>query len=383
MLRGKEAGLPFSPAFLDTPDGMCINSSMSRPPPLRALSTLSALTAVSARFAIPALILGMIPAVILAGAALGFSLIPRLLGDKVGATFSGYSNTELLLCGLDPHGRIPILVGGDSRAKLQVIPAVVKEVTGRECLNIAETLPFGGDITTLANSLRKNPGALAIHPILVVSVSMLDVDDLNFADAASAMAFNWSPADHARVLAREPAAYGRHLLGRFLPAVKREAVRGVRGTGFTCPDSGIHIAPYLAGSMGYYFNDSGRLPGRFREEEEGRRSYLIEGGNWKSFRKSLAWLAQSQAGPILLYNAPYNPKWLREWPGSRLRKAETRFSAMVSELVQGNPRVTFLDFHRHPVPEIDSTCFIDRSHLNARGSALFSRILADSIRARL
>ena len=339
---------------------------MYRPSPLRAISAL---------FAIPALLL--------AGIGVGFSLIPPLLGDKVGATFSGFSNTELLLCGLDRQGRIPILVGGDSRAKLQVIPAVVKAVTGRECLNIAETLPFGGDITTLANSLRKNPGSLATHPMLVVSVSMLDIDDLNFADAASAMAFNWSPADHARVLAREPAAYGRHLFGRFLPAVKREMMRGVRGTGFACPDGGVYVAPYLAGSMGYYFNDSGRLPGRFHEEEEGRRSYWIEGGNWKSFRKSLEWLARSQAGPILLYNAPYNPKWLRERPGSELRRAETRFSGLVSELVRGNPRVTFLDFYRDPVPEIDTTCFIDRSHLNAKGSELFSRILADSIRARL
>jgi hypothetical protein len=135
--------------------------------------------------------------------------------------------------------------------------------------------------------------------------------------------------------------------------------------------------------MGYYFNDSGRLPDRFHEEEAGRRPHLLDGGNWKSFRKSLEWLAQSQAGPILLYNAPYNPKWLKERPGSELRGAETRFSGMVSELVRGNPRVTFLDFYGNPVPEIDSTCFIDRSHLNARGSALFSRILADSIRTRL
>lgn len=327
--------------------------------------------------------LSALPALLLGGTALCFALIPRLIGDKVGATFSGRSNTELLLCGLNRDGRIPILVGGDSRAKLQVIPAVVKAETGRECLNIAETLPFGGDITTLANGLRKNPGSLAAHPMLVVSVSMLAIDDLNFAETANAMAFNWSPADHARVLSRRPAAYGRHLLGRFLPAVKRELMRGVRGTGFTCPDSGVYVAPYLAGSMGYYFNDSGRLPARFHEEEEGRRSYLIEGGNWKSFRKSLAWLARSQARHILLYNAPFNPKWLRERPDSELRRAENRFSGMVSELVQGNPRVTFLDFHRNPLPEIDSTCFIDRSHLNAKGSALFSRILADSLRNRM
>ena len=344
---------------------------MALPNAFREFRTLRALLAPRAPGPAP----GRVGAVLL--------LDPRLLGDKVGATFSGHSNTELLLCGLNRQGHIPILVGGDSRAKLQVIPAVVKAQTGRECLNIAETLPFGGDITTLANSLRKNPGSLATHPLLVVSVSMVAIDDLNFADAASAMAFNWSPADHARVLARKPAAYGRHLLERFLPAVKRELMRGVRGTGFTCPDSGVYIAPYLAGSMGYYFNDSGKLPARFHEEEEGRRSYLIEGGNWKSFRKSLEWLARSQASHILLYNAPYNPKWVRERPDSELRRAETRFSGMVSDLVLGNPRVTFLDFHRNPLPEIDSTCFIDRSHLNAKGSALFSRILADSLRNRL
>jgi hypothetical protein len=339
---------------------------MSRPTPLRTLIALLAILML-----------------LFSGAALFFSVIPRLFGNKVTAGVSGFSNTERLLCALDRQGRIPILVGGDSRAKLQVVPAIVKARTGRECLNISETLPFGGDITAMANGLRKNPDALATHPMLVVSVSMLDIDDLNFADAAFAMAFNWSPADHARVLAREPAAYGRHLFGKFLPAVKREMMRGLRGTGFTCPDSGIHIAPYLAGSMGYYFNDSGRLPERFREEEAGRRAYSIEGGNWKSFRKSLEWLAQSQAGPILLYNAPYNPKWLREWPDSGLRRAETRFSDMVSDLVRGNPRVTFLDFYRNPAPETDSTCFIDRSHLNAKGSELFSRILADSIRTRL
>ncbi|HKP97379.1 MAG TPA: hypothetical protein VJ385_16655 [Fibrobacteria bacterium] len=303
------------------------------------------------------------------------SAVPALFGREVGA---GFASVERSACVLDRDGAARIVVAGDSRAKSQLIPALITARTGERCVNIGEALDFGGDLATLVNVLRKNPGMLATGPMLVISVSMDGVNDMSVENAPAATLYNFSLADHLRLTAGRPLEYPRFLAASFLPALKRDALHRWRGDGFACGE-GVYLPPAILAAGGYR-PFQGQPPGPSAAAGRGKPGrYLLEGARWKVYRQSLSWLAASPARAVVLYDAPMDPEWLRSPEGRAPAAAESRFAAMAAREASLHAKVRFLDFFSRPVPELGPGDFYNGNHLNAAGAAIFTRILADSL----
>ena len=324
------------------------------------------------------------------GAAAGFSALllllaiaPRLLGDEVAPGFSG---PELGLCGLDNRGDVPIVIGGDCRAKFQVLPAIVSAARGQACINVAEPYPLGGDITSLANAIRKNPLPLRSHPLIVVSVSMEAANDLDLKNLPFTLALNWSLREHARVAWAEPAAYAAYMWGAYIPSLKRILVHTWKGDLFACHEGDPpYVSGNLAANLGYVSSPAKPDPAGMAEEAKPLRR-MLDGANWRNLERSVAWLSRSGASGVVLYNAPLNPDWRRRYPDSEIRRAETRFSAALARLGESyrnsqGPKVRVIDFNAAGAPVFDASLFLDRRHMNRQGAEIFSTILADSIAA--
>lgn len=330
----------------------------------------------------------ILAAAALAGSALGtlvlaaLSSIPVFFGRDVGA---GFASVERRLCALDRDGSADILIGGDSRAKLLLDPAVFDSLLGRRAVNVAEMVNFGGDLPTLANALRKRPEALRRGPVLIVSVSVPGHNDLDFAGLTAAGVLNWTALDHARAAWRAPAAYVRYLEDWYLPFLERHVVHALKGEEFACTEAVTLPAAQMAGlgfAPDFRVHDPGRPDPRRRTRT--REDFLLDGGRDRAFVRALQWLAASPARAVVLYNAPIAPPPPGgEGPAERLeREMEARFAERVAAAVAaaGHPKVRFLDFVPDPPPDIRAEHFADNYHLNAGGAALFSRRMAAYLR---
>ena len=60
-------------------------------------------------------------------------------------------------------------------------------------MNIAEPIPFGGDLSTMVKVLRKHPQTMASHPILLLSVNLESLNDLGFTGRPVATLLDWTP----------------------------------------------------------------------------------------------------------------------------------------------------------------------------------------------
>lgn len=309
---------------------------------------------------------------------LALSALPALFGKDVGA---GFSAVERSLCALAPDGSAHILIGGDSRAKQQVMPDVLDSITGLKAVNVAESATFGGDLPTLANVLRKYPRVLESGPVLVLSVSVPGLDDLDFAALSASAVLNWTARDHLRAAGRKPREYFRYLRGWYLPFLKRHLLHRIRKDDFAC-EEGFRLAPALMASRGFR-PDTQRLPPPGPASDSGRRDrrrredFLLDGGRRRAFARSLEWLARSPAKAILLYNAPMTSEWKAD-PGHAVDvEMERRLSDLVAAEAARHAKVRFLDFHREHPPELERRHFADNYHLNLEGAPLFSRRIGE------
>jgi hypothetical protein len=323
---------------------------------------------------------------IAAAAAAGFPIgwaalasVPALLGRETGAGFAGVAQAA---CALDRDGSAEILVAGDSRAKCQLMPILLADATGKRCVNIAEALPFGGDPATLVNVLRREPALLASHPVLVISVSMPGVNDACLGNVTASELFNFTPADQARLWIRNSSAYPRFFFSRYLPSIKREALHLWRRDGFVC-DGDVRLPRALFASRGFRPMD-GPIDGGSAGPGKGKpERYLIDGARWRLFRESMRWLAASPAGAVVLYDAPFDPEWVRQARGTAELDAETRFAGKVAREASLYAKFRYMDFLSRPAPELSPGDFHDPYHLNGAGAAKFSRMVAESLKVAL
>jgi hypothetical protein len=319
-------------------------------------------------------------AIALAASLAFLAAIPWIAGDEVG---SGYSGVETSLCALDPAGTVPILIAGDSRAKFQISPALIRERTGLAAANVAEAYPLGGDAATLVNSLKRNRLPLACRPILLLSFSYHCANDLELDDIPLASLFNWRLRDHVRLAAHRPGRYFAFLAGRYLPALRRTLFHRWKGDGFACKEGETPYYPRAALDSSGFMPTPDTIP-KLSREEGSEGDFSPGGANWRVLRLSLRWLARSGARRIVLLNAPVDPRWADEHPRSSVPAAEKAFSDSLSALAISLGReeaipIHYFDFYRYPPSGLAPAHFFDRNHLNPRGARIYTLAIADSL----
>lgn len=317
---------------------------------------------------------GMIPAFCLMAAIMVLACVPLLFGLE---TSAGLASTERTLCGMTRDGATEILVGGDSRAKMQVDPAVLTAVTGKSSLNVAEPLPLGGDLATLSRVLRKYPLVMAGAPVLILSVSGSGLDDLALSSLTTAGMLNWNLRDHARVALRLPAEYATLMGERYFRTVAKLAWRKARSDPFVCDDN-LHLPSYIRDPRGY-LPDTDIIPDTVRPASAKPAGYIIDGAAWRMFRESLAWLAASPARKVILFNAPIYGPWQQDPRNAAEMGMEALISSRIAKEAARYPKLLYLDLIRNPPPGLAREHFSDGHHLNDRGAVILSRYLADYV----
>lgn len=302
------------------------------------------------------------------------SLLPILFGK---APAVGVSAVEHSLCVLDADGGADIIAGGDSRALYHVIPAVVESTTRRTCVNVAKWTHLGGDPLSLVNALRRSPRALARRPTVILSVTLDGVNDLGFKGMPMVSLLNWGLIDHFRVLKERPKAYPMFVVKEMLPAIATLTKNRLTGNEFRCED-GLHFPANLLANKGADFY-VGRKTSGFWRMPGSPEDYLLDGGQWGNLRSSLAWLARSNAGRVVLLHAPIDTAWLARTDGPVAVAMLGRFSDMLAQEAGLHPKIMLLDYARNPLPELVDSLFHDQTHLNREGAELFSRKLGERL----
>jgi hypothetical protein len=278
-----------------------------------------------------------------------------------------------------PDGSAGILVAGDSRARYNIDPAVLERETGRRCVNIGNVLPLGGDLSTLVKALRRNPAALASHPILIVSVTLEGINDMGYANAAVTNLFEWTPRDHLRAALRHRQRYLIHFTNVFLPSIKTLLIHKWKGRMFRCGGD-IYVPPRLLRDRGFEAQTGRKAPQDLWVWPRVAEDYLIDGGRRRSFESALRWLSTCPAGRVVVVNGPMDTAWLRATDGPVPLAALDRFQGILAGAAKRYPGMTFLDWYPDGVPGLETeTHFNDQLHLNREGAEIFSRYLAKSL----
>lgn len=285
------------------------------------------------------------------------------------------SPVERNLCVLNGNGSAEILIGGDSRAKYNLIPSVIEKETGKKCVNIAEPLTLGGDLPALIKILKKYPNVMASHPILVLSVNLESLNDLGYTGTPVATLLAWSPWDHLRVTLQQPRRYTTYFFGDFIPGLKTLWQNKKNGKMFVCQDS-LFSSSRLMDLKGYE-----PLEGRKSDQDlyhwpTDEHRYLLDGVRRRDFEKSLQWLSQSQAKRVILYQAPFDTAWVHKVSGAKSLTIPDQFSEILKQEATLFPKILFLDFYRTDVPNlIPRQHFYDLVHLNHQGAEIFSQYM--------
>lgn len=296
--------------------------------------------------------------------------LPYLFGKEPAI---GPSPVEQSLCLLDPDGKADVLVGGDSRALYQLIPSILEDSTHGKCVNLGQWLLLSGDPTSLVNALRKHPEILAGHPTLVISISLDAFNDLAFKGIPIVTLLNWSVGDHLRTWFHRPKAYPLFWMRQMLPAIAK-AARTKWFTKETGCSRFAFLPRRLAENAGFEPYE-GRKTGNLWGMPSLRRDYLLDGGNWKAFRKSLDWIDSSAIKRVIILNAPLDTAWISAINGPVPMLMEARLGAQLKAESERHAKAVFLDLVAHPPPQIPESLFYDQYHLNHQGAILLSRWL--------
>ena len=306
------------------------------------------------------------------------SLVPVFLSGEPAIL---KSDVERDLCALDAEGSAEILVAGDSRARYNIDPSVLERETGRRCVNIGNVLPLGGDVSTLVKVLRRNPSALAGHPVLIVSVTLEGINDMGYANAAVASLFEWTPRDHLRAALRHRQRYLIYFTNVFLPSIKTLLIHKWKGEMFRCGKD-VYIPPRLLRDKGFEGQTGRKAPQDLWAWPRVEEDYLIDGGRRRSFEAAVRWLSTCPAGRVVVVNGPMDTAWLRASDGPVPLAALDRFQGILADAAKRYPGMTFLDWYPDGVPGLEPEAhFNDQLHLNREGAEIFSRYLAEALMA--
>lgn len=259
------------------------------------------------------------------------------------------------------HGDTEVIVGGDSRAEGQIVPAVIEARTGRRAANVATA---SQDLVTLSNGLTRH-GRPSASRLLIVSTSLFQVNDgaIDAGYMSTACLLNMTSGERARI-------YLDRLGSPWSPLAFK----------FT-EDPAAAIAPERLREKGFVGIDkrlSLPLPKVLLNAHPWYRKGLLHGARWRIFQDALERLAATGLR-IYILQPPVSPAWRAYTDGTFVDAAEREFATMLSDASQKYGNVSFLDFYSVPDPRLGDEQFADIQHLNRGGAELFTGILMDRI----
>lgn len=254
-----------------------------------------------------------------------------------------------------------VIVGGDSRAEGQIVPAVIETRTGSRAANVATAAQ---DLVTLSNALARHD-IRAAGRVLIVSASSFQVNDgaIDTGYLSTACLLNMTSPERAGIYLDRLGSPWSPLAFQFTENPPAEsASERLREQGFVAIEKQLSLP----------------LPKVLLNAHPWYRKVSLDGARWRIFQAVLGRL--SAAGfRIYILDPPVSPAWRAYTKGTFVDVAEREYAAMLSAATRGHANVSFLDFYSVPDPRLGDDKFADIQHLNRGGSEVFTGILMDRI----
>jgi hypothetical protein len=254
-----------------------------------------------------------------------------------------------------------VIIGGDSRAAAQVVPALIEARTGRAAVNVATAAQ---DLITLSNALARHD-IRGGGRVLIVSASFFQVNDsaIDGGFLSTACLLNMTTRERARVYLDRLGSPWSPLAFKFTEDPPREVpVEQLREKGFVGIDKQLSLP----------------LPKVLLNAHPWYRKISLNGARWRIFQEALDRLAAS-GYRVYIVQPPVSPAWRAYTANTFVASAEMAYAAMLSSVARKHTNVSFLDFYSVPDPRLSNDKFADIQHLNRGGAELFTGILLDRI----
>ena len=254
-----------------------------------------------------------------------------------------------------------IVVGGDSRAASQVMPALIEARTGRAAINVATAAQ---DLVTLTNALARHD-IRGDGRVLIVSASLFQVNDgaIEGGFLSTACLLNMTTRERARIYFDRLGSPWSPLAFKFTEDPPREVpVEQLREKGFVGIEKQLSLP----------------LPKILLNAHPWYRKISLNGARWRIFQDALDRLAAA-GYRIYILQPPVSPAWRAYTAKTFVASAEMAYAAMLSSLTRKHANVSVLDFYSVPDPRLSNDKFADIQHLNRAGAGIFTGLILDRI----
>jgi hypothetical protein len=277
---------------------------------------------------------------------------------------------QALLLGED-GAAVDVILCGDSRAERQLIPAVVKDATGLNAVNIGVKYL---DLVTLANCFRKYLLPRDPNVIIVISTSIFQVNDGAVGEGYTTPAcmFNLTWTDQIKLFKKHLPYLINEKIEYYYQYFKARA-KSTNSEKKEFAEKGyVGIDKTLKMSNGKLKMDIKKVAHPWY------RDFTFPGKKWAIFQRALRDIASS-GNTIILFNPPGSPAWLELSKGTFMDAAERQFSSLLGQEAQKYDNVHFLDFYDDEREAFTNDMFYDLQHLNRKGSEIFTRMISQEI----
>lgn len=259
-----------------------------------------------------------------------------------------------------------VVIGGDSRAERQMVPAVMQSILGKPAVNVATT---ACDLVSLCGALQRRPLPPSAK-ILVLSASVFQVND-----GATDRGYLSRAAVLRMTLPEKIAVHRDATAALFSDMVEVSLLK---------EPAPLAVDPAVLAARGFHgVNGTLDLPPRITLDPATTnhawyRKVDLHGARWRLFREALACLAAT-GRRIYLVDPPVSPAWRSYTAGTFIDRTEREFAAMVAQEAGKYPNVRFLDYYTRGDLPLQNGDFYDIQHLNPGGAAKFTAILSEEI----
>lgn len=274
---------------------------------------------------------------------------------------------------------VDIIIAGDSRAQVQVIPAVLEKAIGKKVINIA--LP-ACDMATIYNAVIKKSIFGEKTKTLVMSASIFQINDntIDTGYVSNACVFNLSLTEKISIFKMKSyrvfAVYTKSAVKILVRQIRRIFRRRaeIRYAGYNetkgfMPVNG-HLKPEEIKKI---------LLDEKKTSHSWYKGIKLNGIKWKMFREKLA-LLENRYKKIIIFHPPVSPFWAGHVKGSYIEKATVQFSEMLRREAGRRKNVVFIDAYQDRECPLTDNHFFDAQHLNHSGAMVFSKYLAEKCR---
>jgi hypothetical protein len=265
-----------------------------------------------------------------------------------------------------------IIIAGDSRAERQLIPEIIKNITGINAINIATS---SCDLVTLVSAIKKKYQYCS-KIIFVISASSWQVNDGAIDPGyLSLQCFHKLNIREKFVMYRNSLPEMKLLQARLL----YDFIKKVLHIG-----NKLDYDVKVISELGFY-----GVEGKFKVQTKNilEKTFVSHpwyknnnnnGVRWTIFLKSLREIGNMNSF-FIIYQPPISAYWRINTAKSFIDIAESEYSKKLAIEIQDSKNIEFYDFYSNEISTLNDSMYYDYQHLNRQGAEVFSVLLSKKI----